>query len=157
MSAAHPWVKVGKVSFGKGVFARKAIPEGTELGQVLGRVIDDPDYVSTYCIDLGGSLSLEPRTPFRYLNHRCEPNCALHMVTMTYSDGSDAPAEIHVEALRDIAEGEELTIDYQWSAEGAIKCLCGSDNCRGWVVAAEELPKLLKSKSRARRKTPKPR
>lgn len=157
MSAAHPWVKVGKVTFGKGVFARRAIPKGTDLGQVLGRVIDDPEYVSTYCIDLGGSLSLEPRTPFRYLNHRCEPNCALHLLEVIAADGSAAPSEVHVETLRTIQEGEELTIDYQWSAEGAIKCLCGADSCRGWVVAAEELPKLLKSKNRAPKRTPKPR
>jgi hypothetical protein len=49
---------------------------------------------------------------------------------------------VHVETLIDIPEGTELTIDYQWSAEGAIRCLCGATRCRGWVVAAEELPKL---------------
>ena len=53
-----------------------------------------------------------------------------------------------VEALANIPKGTELTIDYQWSAYGAIKCLCGSEQCRGWVVALEELPKLLKSKNR---------
>lgn len=146
MSTANPWVMVGKVSFGKGVFARKPIPKGTEIGQVLGKVIDDPEYVSAYCIDLGGSLSLEPRTPFRYLNHRCEPNCALHLIEVEYEDGSSAPSEIHITAEQDIPEGAELTIDYQWSADGAIKCLCGSSMCRGWVVAVEELPKLLKSR-----------
>lgn len=146
MSTANPWVMVGKVSFGKGVFARKPIPKGTEIGQVLGKVIDDPEYVSAYCIDLGGSLSLEPRTPFRYLNHRCEPNCALHLIEVEYEDGSSAPSEIHLTAEQDIPEGAELTIDYQWSADGAIKCLCGSNMCRGWVVAVEELPKLLKSR-----------
>lgn len=153
MSTANPWVMVGKVSFGKGVFARKPIPKGTEIGQVLGKVIDDPEYVSAYCIDLGGSLSLEPRTPFRYLNHRCEPNCALHLIEVEYEDGSNAPSEIHITAEQDIPEGAELTIDYQWSADGAIKCLCGSSLCRGWVVAVEELPKLLKSR-RSKSRTP---
>lgn len=152
MATANPWVMVGKVSYGKGVFARKPIPKGTEIGQVLGKVIDDPEYVSAYCIDLGGSLSLEPRTPFRYLNHRCEPNCALHLIEVEYEDGSSAPSEIHITAEQDIPEGAELTIDYQWSADGAIKCLCGSSLCRGWVVAVEELPKLLKSRSRSKSK-----
>lgn len=153
MSTANPWVMVGQVSFGKGVFARQAIPEGTELGQVLGKVIDDPDYASPYCIDLGDSLSLEPRSPFRFLNHRCEPNCALQLMEVTFADGSNAPSEIHIAAVADIPEGAELTIDYQWSADGAIKCLCGSNQCRGWVVAAEELPKLMKS-TKAKRSTP---
>jgi len=145
MSTANPWVIVGQVSFGKGVFARKPIPKGTDIGQVLGKIIDDPDYASPYCIDLGNSMSLEPRAPFRFLNHRCEPNCALHSHDVVYEDGSPAPSEIRLESLTDIPEGAELTIDYQWSAEGAIKCLCGSDQCRGWVVAIEDLPKLLKS------------
>lgn len=146
MATSNPWVVVGKVPFGKGVFARQPIPKGTEIGQVLGKVIDDPEYSSTYCIDLGNSLSLEPGTPFRYLNHRCEPNCALHTLDVEYEDGSPAPSEVYVEALSDIPKGTELTIDYQWSADGAIKCLCGAENCRGWVVALEELPLLLKKK-----------
>lgn len=144
MATSNPWVRVGTVPFGKGVFARRAIPKGTEIGRVQGKVIDDPEYSSTYCIDLGNSLSLEPRTPFRYLNHRCEPNCALHTRDVEFEDGTPAPCEVFVEALVDIAPDTELTIDYQWSAEGAIKCLCGADQCRGWVVALEELPKLQK-------------
>jgi len=151
MSTANPWVVVGKVPFGKGVFAKQAIPAGTELGQVLGKIIDDAEYTSTYCIDLGDTLSLEPRTPFRYLNHCCVPNSMLHMVEVVYEDGTPAPSEIHVAAVADIPKGAELTIDYQWSAAGAIKCLCGSDQCRGWVVAAEELPQLLKSKTKRKK------
>lgn len=157
MSTANPWVMVGKVTFGKGVFAKRAIPKGTDIGQMTGKVIEDPEYSSAYCVDLGDSLSLEPRAPFRYLNHRCEPNCSLHLLSVEYEDGSPAPSEVHIEALCDIPEGTELTIDYQWSADGAIKCLCGADQCRGWVVAAEELPQLLKSKSRVKkRSTPTP-
>ena len=170
MATTNPWVRVGKVPFGKGVFARQVISKGTEIGIVQGKVIDDPEYSSTYCIDLGNCLSLEPRTPFRYLNHRCEPNCALHTRDVEFEDGSPAPSEVFVEALVDISPGTELTIDYQWSAEGAIKCLCGADACRGWVVALEELPKLQKkakkpkmakspkaSEKTAKPKSPKPR
>lgn len=142
MSTANQWVIVGNVSYGKGVFARQSIPQGTILGPVIGKVIDDPTYASAYCIDLGDSLSLEPCAPFRYLNHRCEPNCVLQVTSVVYDDGTIAPSEVHIETLTDIAEGAELTIDYKWSAEGAIRCLCGADRCRGWVVAAEELPRV---------------
>ena len=147
-SVAQAWVRVGKVTFGKGVFARRDIPQGTSIGDVEGRVIDDPDYATNYCIDLGGPLSLEPRAPFRYLNHCCTPNCTLCIAEVVYPDGTPAPSEISVEALTDIPKGAELTIDYRWSASGAIKCLCGSPGCRGWVVSEEDLPKLLKSKNR---------
>ena len=147
-SVVQSLVKVGTVPFGKGVFARQDIPQGTVIGQVNGKVIDDPNYATTYCIDLGGSLSLEPRAPFRFLNHCCTPNSTLCIAEVTYDDGTPAPSEVTVEALMDIPKGAELTIDYRWSAYGAIKCLCGSPRCRGWVVAEEELPKLLRSKKR---------
>lgn len=136
-------MRVARAAVGKGVFARKDIPAETWIGPVSGRIIDDPHYASTYCIDLGGSLSLEPRAPFRYLNHSCAPNCVLVVHDVEYEDGTPAPAEVGLETLRTIAAGEELTIDYAWSADGAIPCLCGAENCRGWVVDAAELPKLL--------------
>ncbi|MEK6261910.1 MAG: SET domain-containing protein [Planctomycetota bacterium] len=146
MSVDSQWVRVGKVPFGRGVFARQDIPAGTDLGGVKGKIIADPEYASSYCIDLGESMSLEPQAPFRYLNHCCTPNCHLQTFAVVYDDGTPAPAEVMVEALTDIPQGAELTIDYQWSASGAIKCLCGSSDCRGWVVAEEELAELLKTK-----------
>ncbi len=145
---AQDWVRVGKVPFGKGVFARQDIPKGTIIGHVEGQVIDDPGYATSYCIDLGGSFSLEPRAPFRFLNHCCTPNSCLCIQDVVYEDGTPAPAEVTIEALCDIPKGTEVRIDYRWSATGAIKCLCGSPACRGWVVAEEELPQLTKSKKR---------
>jgi hypothetical protein len=56
----------------------------------------------------------------------------------------DVDSEIWVETLRDIFPGEQLTIDYAWPAEKAIKCQCGCKKCRGWIVAANEL-KLIKN------------
>lgn len=147
MSVDSQLVRVGKVPFGRGVFARQDISAGTDLGRVKGKIIDDPEYASPYCIDLGDLLSLEPQAPFRYLNHCCTPNSQLQTLDIVYDDGTPAPAEVMVEALTDIPQGAELTIDYQWSANGAIKCLCGSSDCRGWVVAEAELAELLKSKS----------
>lgn len=142
MPTVESLVRVGRVTFGKGVFAQKSIEKGVIVGQVSGRVIDDPNYATSYCIDLGGSFSLEPRAPFRYLNHCCTPNCRLVLTECEYEDGTPAPSEVHVEALTAIVEGAELTIDYAWSAEGAIPCLCGSVECRGWVVDKSELSKL---------------
>lgn len=147
MSVGNPWVRVGKVPFGRGVFAKQLIPAGTMIGVVTGKVIDDPDYASSYCIDLGDPMSLEPHAPFRYLNHCCVPNSHLHTVEAEYEDGTPTTPDVHVETLLDIPKGAELTIDYQWSAYGAIECLCGSPECRGWVVAKEELADLLQSKA----------
>jgi hypothetical protein len=152
MPVTQTWIRVGKVAYGRGVFAKTEIPAGTEIGQVEGRVIEDAEYASAYCIDLGGPYSLEPRAPFRYLNHSCTPNCQLVLVDIEYEDGSAGPSEVHLEAIGLIPRGEELTIDYAWSADGAIPCLCGSTQCRGWVVAEEELPKLRQSPRKTSRK-----
>ena len=50
----------------------------------------------------------------------------------------DADAEIWVESVHDILPGEELTIDYAWPADRAVKCLCGKPRCRGWIVDPAE-------------------
>ena len=50
----------------------------------------------------------------------------------------DTDAEIWVEAIRDIMPNEELTIDYAWPADRAVKCLCGKPRCRGWIVDPAE-------------------
>jgi hypothetical protein len=70
-------VRIGKVSYGLGVFAFAFIPEGTPLGRIQGTIINDPDYGSDYCINAGENKVLEPGPPFCYLNHSCEPNCQI--------------------------------------------------------------------------------
>ena len=47
--------------------------------------------------------------------------------------------DLRIEAIRDIKKGDEITIDYCWPADQAIKCLCGSPHCRGWIVDLAEL------------------
>ena len=47
--------------------------------------------------------------------------------------------EIWIEAIAEINPGDQLTIDYGWPADSAIPCRCGAINCRGWIVAEEEL------------------
>ena len=64
-----------------------------------------------------------------FVNHSCDPNC------VSLND------EVNV-AARDIQVGEELTIDYSTFEEENmyyagkcedIKCLCGTDDCRGTI------------------------
>ena len=53
--------------------------------------------------------------------------------------------EVWVEAIRDIMPNEELTIDYSWPADRAAECLCGTPQCRGWIVDPAEREQLPKS------------
>lgn len=135
-------IRVGQVPYGRGVFAARRIRKEAVIGRVTGRVIDDPDYTSDYCIDLGGPLSLEPAAPFRYLNHCCDPNCELYILEDATEKGNGSVPQIVLAALRNIQPGVELTIDYSWPADGAVPCACQSPGCRGWIVAADELAEI---------------
>ena len=73
----RPAVRVGKAAYGWGVFAIKKLKANRTVGRGRGDVIPDADYGSDYCIDLGNGTSIEPKRPFRCLNHSCEPNCEL--------------------------------------------------------------------------------
>ncbi|MCA9191337.1 MAG: SET domain-containing protein-lysine N-methyltransferase [Planctomycetales bacterium] len=135
-------VQVCQTTIGKAVFAKRAIDSGAEVGVVRGRVIHEEGYGSEYCIDLGNDLGLEPHAPFRYLNHSCEPNCELTI----WEDEETGKLSVTVQALAYIQPGQELTIDYAWPVDAAIPCLCGTANCRGWIVASHHsLPETSKA------------
>jgi hypothetical protein len=109
---------------------------------VEGTLVFDPGYESDYCMDLGDEVALEPQAPFRFLNHSCQPNCALVRQEYGEAEESGEPDELWVECVADVEPGQELTIDYGWPADAAIPCGCDSPSCRGWVVAQEELGRL---------------
>lgn len=121
---------------GRGLFAGAAFGAEAVLGEVTGTICSS-DHRSDYCIDMGTKAVMEPGPPFRFLNHCCDPNCQLIRWKHQVVRGVRLP-RLWVTTLRDIAVGEELTIDYAWSAESAIECMCGSPKCRGFVVAADE-------------------
>jgi len=132
-------LRIGRTRVGKGLFARKHYPTHAIIGEILGEVIHDPYYYSSYCMDIGDGRMLEPEPPFRFVNHSCEPNCEFDWFDLVPEGGSQAVRRVYLIALREIKPGEELTIDYNWSAEGAIVCRCGAPTCRGWIVDPDQL------------------
>lgn len=132
-SPSHPHLKIGPTAYGLGVFSRRYIRKGEQVGIITGDVMDEAEFDSNYCMDLGHSRVLEPRNIFRRMNHSCNPNCEL----IAFDDPKDH--RILVEAIRDIRPGEELAIDYAWPSEFAIRCLCGDRQCRGWIVHPDEV------------------
>ncbi|MDR1924030.1 MAG: hypothetical protein LBQ66_06620 [Planctomycetaceae bacterium] len=103
-------VRVGRTSYGFGVFAYAFIPQGTPIAKVPGKIIVDPDYSSEYCIGAGEGKVLEPAPPFCYLNHSCEPNCLL---TQYVRDGEETDGEaldvgnLATEDIRSSADDED--------------------------------------------------
>jgi len=70
----------------------------------------------------------------RFLNHCCEPNLFVQSVFVEYSRRVH---RIAIFAARDIVPYEELTYDYGYVVgsvkDKTLKCLCGAQNCRGYL------------------------
>ena len=118
---------------GRGLFAGCAIPARAKIGEFEGEVITIGEarrraaklrIVAIVELERKAIDARGMRTGFRFINHSCEPN--------TFMRRTKDRAEFY--ALRDIAKGEELTVDYRPSHhEGRLRCRCGAPGCFGWI------------------------
>ncbi len=112
---------------GRGVYAAQAIDEGTRIVEYKGQLISQAEawrreqrYLPRQRIwiftintrwardaGVGGNIA-------RYVNHACEPNCYVDIVSHT----------IWIRASRRIHTGEELTYDYNTDGVAGIPCRC---------------------------------
>tara|TARA_B110000037_G_C17003274_1_gene458155 strand:- start:300 stop:878 length:579 start_codon:yes stop_codon:yes gene_type:complete len=145
-----------------GLFAATDIPKDEFVIQYLGEKITKnestrrgldqhdkslcEDVGSVYIFELDEEYDLDGNFDWnisRLANHSCSPNC----------EAQNADGEIWFVTLRDIKEDEELTFDYGYALEHweDHPCLCGSDNCAGYIVRAEDregLMEILKKKEK---------
>jgi SET domain-containing protein len=124
-----------------GLFATALIRQGEIVGILGGRVIDDQELghitrtrekYNSAAIDEGVNLLLEDDELIARGNHSCDPNLWMR----------DA---FTLEARRDIAAAEEVTVDYamQTAVEWEMPCKCGSALCRGVVRGTDwRIPEL---------------
>ncbi len=138
-------IKLGDTPYGLGVFASKKIKGGMPVGKIEGEFHPDKKYDSEYCMSFNDG-ALEPEEPYRFVNHSCEPNCELVELVVADQNSGKVFHELWIYALTDIKRGEQLTLDYAWPYTDAIECQCGSPNCRGWIVAANEVEKVVAKK-----------
>ncbi|HEX2540073.1 MAG TPA: SET domain-containing protein-lysine N-methyltransferase [Caldimonas sp.] len=117
---------------GQGVFAAEAIPPRRKIGEIRGEPISVREarrrartlarimIVETSerrAIDASASAD-----PLRFTNHSCAPNAVLRI----------RQGRVEIYAMRAIAAGEELTVDYGESHhEGRLACRCGAPRCAG--------------------------
>jgi len=134
-----PGIEIKICEYGRGIFVTKPFTAEAVVGEVTGEIIKTADYGSQNCMDLGRHGVLEPNPPFQFLNHSCEPNCELLWELDDDPKTGKRRPRVYVQTLRAIAIGDQLTLEYAWPADEAIPCQCRSPQCRGWVVAAEEL------------------
>lgn len=118
---------------GDGLFAHAPIAAGEVVERWGGIRITDVELAviaasgerfSSAAVAEGANLLFSPDDPINFGNHSCDPNLWL--------DGATT-----VVARRDIAPGEELTIDYATLSAGpwSMPCHCGFPLCRHLVTA----------------------
>ncbi len=123
---------------GRGGFARKLIPGGTQVIEYVGRTVTKAESEklcsdnNEYIFDLNEEFDLDGNVewnPARLINHSCNPNCYAEQ------DGD----RIFIFAQREIQPGEELSFNYGFSLEGYqdFPCLCADKFCVGFIVAEE--------------------
>src|ERR1051325_4041750 len=132
---------------GLGAFATRAIPAGTRLIEYAGERLTpaqaDARYPEqpgerhhTYLFAIDEDVVIDAAVSgndARFINHSCDPNC-----DAVIDDG-----RIWIEAIRDIASGEELAYDYAYvleerhtpAAKRRYPCSCGAATCRGTILA----------------------
>jgi len=134
---------------GRGLFARDAIARGEIVavkgGHVLTRArwADLEPTLGAAEIQIAEDLFIAPVRPghrdgaMLFTNHSCDPNLAIQ-------------GQIVLVAMRDIAAGEELTIDWATTDDGSytLDCRCGSPRCRGTVTGKDWMKPELQARYR---------
>jgi hypothetical protein len=123
MSASHGW----------GVFARAPIRRGELIVTFTGPLwhVTEVDW-SDYHLQVAEDYYLGPSGDVDDLiNHSCEANAGFRR-------------GLSLVARRDIAPGEEITMDYGAVIDeegfGGFSCACGAATCRGAVRSFRDLP-----------------
>lgn len=117
---------------GRGLFALAALPGQRKLGELGGELITQREARrrarhadSIMIVEFPDGTALDAthsQSPFRYVNHSCEPNAYMRLYR----------GRVEFYSLRRVEAGEELTCDYgETHHDGALACRCGSRRCRG--------------------------
>ena len=120
---------------GRGLFAREPIDRGEVVvvkgGYVMTRAQRDEvslelgpaEIQITEDLHIGPINRAQREGGMMHLNHSCEPNLGLQ-------------GQIVFVAMRDIAAGEELTIDYAMTDDEPYEmpCDCRAETCRGTIT-----------------------
>mgnify|MGYP000981082556 CR=1 FL=1 len=117
---------------GHGVFAAEAIPRRLKIGEIRGESISVAEAriratrtERVMIVELSSKKAIDfsrSTDPMRFTNHSCRPNARLCI----------RQGRVEFYALRSIAVGEEVTVDYgETHHEGRLACRCGAAGCRG--------------------------
>ena len=119
---------------GQGAFAAEAIPARRKIGEIRGEAISvrearrrARDQARIMIVEVSERRAIDASAsadPLRYTNHSCAPNASLRI----------RQGRVEIYAMRDIAAGEEVLVDYGESHhEGRLRCRCGAPGCVGAI------------------------
>jgi SET domain-containing protein len=117
---------------GQGAFAAQAVPPRLKIGEIRGESISVREArlratrsERIMIVELSSRRAIDfsrSSDPMRYTNHSCRPNARLCI----------RQGRVEFYALRAIAVGEEITVDYgDTHHDGQLRCRCGAVGCRG--------------------------
>lgn len=117
---------------GQGAFAAEAIPARLKIGEIRGESISVAEariratrHERIMIVELSARKAIDfsrSSDPMRYTNHSCAANARLCI----------RQGRVEFYALRAIAQGEEITVDYgPTHHEGRLACRCGAPGCAG--------------------------
>ncbi len=130
---------------GYGVVALRDFAEGEMMAEIEGVTWREGEWWDdTYTLRITDAVSFDMVDQTRWINHSCSANAE---IDLGLDERGEPWAKLY--AWRDIAAGEEVTYDYEFPAELAEPCSCGSPVCRKWIVREEELAQVLELKARA--------
>jgi SET domain-containing protein len=123
---------------GRGLYAIAPIARGEIVSVKGGHLIDgvtrerNKVVINDADMQIADDLFIAPLTSeefesvMMFLNHSCEPNVGVQ-------------GQIVFVALRDVAAGEELTVDYGTIDHDAepMTCRCGAATCRGTITGED--------------------
>jgi SET domain-containing protein len=119
---------------GHGVFAAEPIANRRKIGEIRGESISVQQAriratrtERVMIVELSDKKAIDfskSGDPMRFTNHSCSPNARLCIRN----------GRVEFYALRDIAPGEEVTVNYgETHHDGKLPCRCGAPNCVGAI------------------------
>ncbi len=99
----------------------------------------------TYLFGIGSrSTVIDGHGAAMFLNHSCDPNC----------ETDESRGRVWIQAIRDIAPGEELTYDYCLydGDEDEASCNCGAPACRKTMYSPEEIARRARAAKRRKKR-----
>jgi SET domain-containing protein len=117
---------------GQGAFAAQAIPARRKIGEVRGESVSVREarqrargQARIMIVEVSDKRAIDASQssdPLRFTNHSCQPNAVMRI----------RQGRVEFYAMRDIAAGEELTVNYgETHHEGRLRCRCGAPACLG--------------------------